>query len=454
MNLAGISRLAGTTVLGIASAAAAFFAGTPECRAVPPRIVSATPDHGDTGVNPALTEIRVEFDQAMSTNSNSVCGGGVNFPTLTDRPRWESPTTIVIPVKLEPGHTYEISINCPASRNFRSAAGEQAEITPIYFKTAKAGATPTTPEELSREQNEKALEQLRKIIDERYSYRNRVIKDWDAFFSDLRLEAAPAPTKATFARTVARALAAANDPHMSLRVGEGFFSTTRPTFEYNSDYKRTQMLVPGLKRNGQFATGQFEDGTAYIGIFSWPADRASLDAAIEAIRKWSKAPAIIVDVRFNTGGDEVTARKVAAEFVAKKSVYSRNRFRDPSKPEGWTPMMVRSIEPAQGSTPYAGKVAVLIGPACMSSNESFILMMKNGANATLVGDKTFGSSGNPKPFDLGNGVTVLVPNWEDCLPDGTPLEGKGISPDIKADFGTEGTKDGVLEAGLAAVRAK
>jgi C-terminal processing protease CtpA/Prc len=95
---------------------------------------------------------------------------------------------------------------------------------------------------------------------------------------------------------------------------------------------------------------------------------------------------------------------------------------------------------------------VLIGPGCVSSNESFLLMMKHGAHATLVGEPSFGSSGNPKPIDLGNGVTVILPSWEDQLPDGTVLEGHGVQPDLPASLGSDPSRDGVLEAALAALR--
>ena len=108
-------------------------------RAEPPRVLRATPDHGDIGVDPALAEIRVMFDQDMLAD-RSVCGGGATFPRLTAQPVWKSPRELAIPVMLEPGHRYDISINCSSFGNFRSVTGEVCEITPISFVTAAAGA--------------------------------------------------------------------------------------------------------------------------------------------------------------------------------------------------------------------------------------------------------------------------------------------------------------------------
>ena len=51
--------------------------------------------------------------------------------------------------------------------------------------------------------------------------------------------------------------------------------------------------------------------------------------------------------------------------------------------------------------------------------------------ATLVGQPTRGSSGNPRPFNLpGLDLTVWYSRWIDLLPDGTTVEGKGIAPQV------------------------
>ena len=66
----------------------------------------------------------------------------------------------------------------------------------------------------------------------------------------------------------------------------------------------------------------------------------------------------------------------------------------------------------------------------MSSCEAFLLMMKQAPDARLVGERSYGSSGNPEAVFLPNGIKVMVPSWKALAPDGTCLEGKGIAPDI------------------------
>ena len=80
-------------------------------------------------------------------------------------------------------------------------------------------------------------------------------------------------------------------------------------------------------------------------------------------------------------------------------------------------------------------------------------MMRHGAGTKLIGAQTYGSSGNPKPHDLGNGVTVLLPSWQDLDADGKLLEGVGVKPDVVVEYSPSGDKaDAVIEAGRKALK--
>src|SRR5437867_7985323 len=116
-------------------AAAAVLSFCADAAADSPKVVKASPDNGDTDVDPNLKEIRIEFDQDMLSGSHSVCGGGDTFPQQSGKLHWANKRTFVIPVKLEPNHDYHIGINCPAAMNFKSVGRESVEPYPISFKT-------------------------------------------------------------------------------------------------------------------------------------------------------------------------------------------------------------------------------------------------------------------------------------------------------------------------------
>lgn len=434
----------------------------PAAGAEPPRVVRITPENGDEGVDPATTAIRIEFDQDMNPEGRSLCGGGDSFPELTGQPVWETPRVMVIPVRLSAGKTYAFGVNCFAARNFRNAAGESAVIEFVNFATAPEGKEPTPSRTTTPEQNERSLDMLARAIDERYAYRDRIVADWPSRIDAAKPDLLAAPTPACFARGLGRMLAAAEDMHVWVRLGSAGFGVYTRDFTANIDLARLRKAIPELKQPvNQVITGRWADGVGYIFISEWPGDRKSIEPAFAALRALADCSGLIIDVRLNGGGDERTARRFAEHFVKEPAVYSLNRFRDPQQPDGWTKMYDRVIDPLgkgeeklqKGDAPFAGRVAVLIGPNCLSSNESFILMMKHGGHATLVGETTGGSSGNPRPVELANGVTVFLPSWQDYLPDGTLLEGKGIAPDMHAALGP-GPQDGVLETALRIVRGE
>lgn len=423
-----------------------------------PRVIRATPDNGDENVDPALKELRVEFDQDMSRGGHSVCGGGPTFPDITGKVKWEGKRVAVIPVKLKKDFQYHLSINCPAAGNFRNEAGESAEPYPISFKTGGGGKAAEGPR-LTAEENRSAIAKLRDAIDNNYSYRDlRLARaDWDRLFDQYTPKLEQAQTPAAFGRAAAKLLESARDLHIWLRIGDQTLATHRRASSPNASLISLSQLVPQWKKhNHMVCTGRFEDGVGYLNLSTWaPASRGDLEPAFVALHDFQDAKAVIIDVRFNSGGDEALARDLAGCFVSKPAVYSKNVYRDPSGPDGFSrPPLERVVSPNKGRPAYRGKVAVLMGKENMSSCESFLLMMRHGAGATLIGEPSYGSSGNPKPHDLGNGVTVFLPSWKDLLPDGSPLEGVGIKPDVVVEAAQKDflTRDPVLDRALALLR--
>ena len=135
----------------------------------------------------------------------------------------------------------------------------------------------------------------------------------------------------------------------------------------------------------------------------------------------------------------------------------KHRYRTGAGKNAFGPVLERAVtgnkEPARR---YGRPIAVLTSRYVMSSNESFVLMLRQAKDCTVVGQPTFGSSGNAKPFELGNGVTVVVPSWQDLRPDGSCFEGKGLDPDVvvaatPADLEQQ---DPILKKALELLRAK
>ena len=110
----------------------------------------------------------------------------------------------------------------------------------------------------------------------------------------------------------------------------------------------------------------------------------------------------------------------------------------------------RVVQPNPVGPKFRGKVVVLTGAGTLSSCESLVLMFKQVPGCLTVGQKTGGSSGNPKIFDLGNGTSASIPQWKDLRLDGTCFEGEGLAPDVevKAEPRDFEAADPILAEGL------
>lgn len=414
-------------------------------------MLACSPDNGDDDVDPATKVLRVEFDRDMAPQGLSICGGGLE---LAGKPRWQTKRVFELPIKLAPNQKYELSINCPAAQNFRSAEGVPAEIYPLTFRTAAAGGKPRAA--LSLEEKRAAVERLKQAIDERYSYRDLRKVDWKARFDEFtpRLEQAGSWRK--FATVAAALLSPARDPHITLQLADGeLVGTFRRQVQPNFNFAQLRKRVGNLQLHGKLAaTGELDGGIGYVLIAKWSGTPADFEPVFAALKKYADAPGLVLDVRPNAGGDELLARSVAGCFVRQPTVYSQSEYRSAQAPGGFTSPSPRAVSPNAERSPVHARTVVLMGPANMSSCESFLLMMREAPGVTLVGQRSYGSSGNPKPHALSAGLKVLLPSWRDLLPDGTLLEGLGVEPKVVVPATAADLKSGdpVLERGLELLR--
>jgi beta-lactamase regulating signal transducer with metallopeptidase domain len=101
-----------------------------------PVVVKTVPENGAQDVDPGLTEIRVTFNKDMHDGTWSwTQRSDDTFPEVTGKPHYVDKRTCVLPVKLEAGKTYHISINSERFRNFKDVGRRPAIPYPLDFKT-------------------------------------------------------------------------------------------------------------------------------------------------------------------------------------------------------------------------------------------------------------------------------------------------------------------------------
>jgi hypothetical protein len=177
----------------------------------------------------------------------------------------------------------------------------------------------------------------------------------------------------------------------------------------------------------------------YLVLVSFAFSQSVWDELVStALPQLIRFDGIILDLRANTGGNDVWASRLASLFAgASISGYSKVSFRA-------GPLVAQMSAHVDRQTPdpsvidgelgeqctYTAPVAVLVGRTCMSACDTFAAISNQVSTMRLIGDQTRGSSGNPSALEIsGLDLSLYFSRWKDVLPDGTVIEGNGVTPD-------------------------
>jgi hypothetical protein len=278
--------------------------------------------------------------------------------------------------------------------------------------------------------------------------------DWGAARDRWRPLAERADSAERLAGVLAELLEDLGDLHAWVAVGEEFTPMERPVRHLNGSFRALGGRVGSLKDAGcGLVWGRTGDGIGYAAVNGLTDARlpGAFDEALEAL---SGTWGLVVDLRYNGGGDELLGRRVAGRFLEEPVTYSSHRNRSGSGHDELGPLHERVCEP-RGPWRYEGELVVLWGPWTMSSAESLGAMLSLAPGAVTMGAPTAGSSGNPTVLELRGGLRVSLPRWLDLGPNGQPLERRGLAPrvPVEAEPGAfTATADPVLDAALARLR--
>ncbi len=240
--------------------------------------------------------------------------------------------------------------------------------------------------------------------------------------------------------------------------------------------QKLKPVVP-VVQNGRVLDGDI----AFLRIPSFERREDEL-AAVEFLRAHAKAKAVVIDVRGNGGGNtpndliRAVMDRPYRDFTLSTSAYialfgayaqalrdsSINELGDRQKGAlealaGYERTQIVTLGGlSQPNQPiYTGPLIVLSDGGCGSSCEDFLMPLKVSGRARIVGEASFGSTGQPFYFEFGNGMGFRVSTKRESFPDGSPFEGVGIQPDVEVRPTLEDLRQGAdpaLEKALALAR--
>jgi len=209
-----------------------------------------------------------------------------------------------------------------------------------------------------------------------------------------------------------------------------------------------------------------KSGIQYMKISSF-GDPKFEAAALDSLREHKGARVFIIDLRGNGGGSTPTAliralmdrpyrswseetpltigllrsyqdllkmpdlpKEVRDQLEAMSEVSYQSRLR-------WDSTEEQPEEPT-----FTGKLFLLVDGACASACEDFVVPFKDNHRATIVGENTEGTSGQPYIYAFGNGMSFRIGTKREFLPDGTAFEGIGIKPDVEVPLTLQDLRSG------------
>jgi carboxyl-terminal processing protease len=165
-----------------------------------------------------------------------------------------------------------------------------------------------------------------------------------------------------------------------------------------------------------------------VTIWKMPEFDLSKDKIDEAMGKVKKRKALILDLRGNGGGSEITMLRLLGHLFDHDVKVGDIKTRQESKP-----IVAKTL----GADNFKGKVVVLIDSNSASASEVVARVVQLEKRGTVVGDRSAGAvmRGRHIPHQQGQGHgTVLdygvsVTDADLIMTDGKSLEGTGVVPD-------------------------
>lgn len=188
-----------------------------------------------------------------------------------------------------------------------------------------------------------------------------------------------------------------------------------------------------MKRiNYGFKEAKILDGNiGYLDLREFANPKYAAKTAHAAMKTFSKADALIIDLRNNGGGSPAMIQLITSYFYPAQPLVHLNSFYDrPNNEttETWTLPEIPGVR-----TPDI-KLFILTSKETFSAAEEFSYNLKNLKRATLIGETTGGGAHPTGSFIATDKYFVRVPRGRAINPiTKTNWEGTGVTPDIAVE---------------------
>jgi C-terminal processing protease CtpA/Prc len=295
-------------------------------------------------------------------------------------------------------------------------------------------------QQLDKNAKTKIINKISKILKNNYIFLDKAKQMSDFLKSKLNNNEYDSITDgAVFGQVLTRDLqSVSSDKHLRVNFNPEYSARLKEMEEKNVNPEEEKEFVENMKyENFAFKKVERLDGNiGYIDFRNFAPSKYSKDVVAATMEFISNTNAVIIDMRYNGGGDPDGVRLICSYFFGDKSVHLNDLYYRPEDKtyEFWT------LKKVDGKKMPDKDLYILTSSYTFSGAEEFTYNMKNLKRATIVGEVTGGGAHPGGTVRVDDNFVIFVPTGRAINPiTKTNWEGTGVTPDVQV------TQDKALE---------
>lgn len=294
------------------------------------------------------------------------------------------------------------------------------------------------------------VEALWQIIDTRYCYVESKGVDWDSIREVYVAQAANLPKNDPVALfdLCGQMLNTLQDGHVNLYSSFDISrcSSWYYTYPANFDSRLQALYLRDYRTAGGLYYCTVDNDS--IGYIYYPSFSSGFSGTnlYWVFKAFEHCRGLIIDVRNNGGGDLDNAYKLASPFFTENRIIGYWQHKTGPGHHDFSEMEALHSNTALVSSKWKKPVVVLSNRRSYSATNSFINMMRNADQATIVGGVSGGGGGMPMSYEIPCGWTVRFSSVRMYDADKKDIE-EGIAPNVLVNM-VSIDKDDIIEKAI------
>jgi C-terminal processing protease CtpA/Prc len=186
------------------------------------------------------------------------------------------------------------------------------------------------------------------------------------------------------------------------------------------------------------------DSVVWVRLSSFT-DRAVARAFDRAFPRFDGVRAVILDLREHAGagGGQEAGYAILGRLTTRPLITARRRTpqyrptpqgEDPADSTArWVVAPPDTIPPREDLPAFTGTVVALTSSRTGGSAEDLLIAFRNAGRGPIIGERSAGTAGQVGEFPLWKAWRLRMSVTREELPDGTPIDGAGIAPEVQVE---------------------